>query len=89
MKIRQLFEAIEDKLEVAKLPTKTGDLSPLLKDNVEYLLQCSQQKDMLHRYNAKEGDPKFNYGGAKLHNLFWVQLKKPNRPKLQWVLLKN
>ena len=25
MKIRQLFEAIEDKLEVAKLPYKTGD----------------------------------------------------------------
>ena len=37
MKIRQLFEAMEDKLEVAKLPYKTGELSPVLsKDNVEY-----------------------------------------------------
>ena len=37
MKIRHLFEAIQNKLELAKLPYKTGDLSPVLsKDNVEY-----------------------------------------------------
>jgi|TARA_A100001388_G_scaffold107180_1_gene78596 superoxide dismutase len=77
MKIRQLFEAIEDKLEVAKLPYKTGDLAPVLsKDNVEYHYNVLT-KGYVNRYNAKEGDPKFNYGGAKLHNLFWVQLKKP------------
>ena len=77
MKIRQLFEAIESKLEVVKLPYKTGDLAPVLsKDNVEYHYNVLT-KGYVNRYNAKEGDPKFNYGGAKLHNLFWVQLKKP------------
>ena len=78
MKIRQLFEAIEDKLEVAKLPYKTGDLAPVLsKDNVEYHYNVLT-KGYVNRYNAKEGDPKFNYGGAMLHNLFWTQLKKPS-----------
>jgi Fe-Mn family superoxide dismutase len=82
MKIRQLFEAIEDKLEVAKLPYKTGDLAPVLsKDNVEYHYNVLT-KGYVNRYNAKEGDPKFNYGGAKLHNLFWVQLKKPTGSNL-------
>ena len=26
--------------------------------------------------SSNEGDSKFNYGGAKLHNLFWTQLQK-------------
>ena len=54
MKIRQLFEAIEDKLEVAKLPYKTGDLAPVLsKDNVEYHYNILT-KGYVNRYNAKE-----------------------------------
>ena len=37
MKIRQIFEAVEDRLELTKLPYNTGDLAPILsKDNVEY-----------------------------------------------------
>ena len=37
MKIRQIFEAVEGKLELTKLPYNTGDLAPVLsKDNVEY-----------------------------------------------------
>ena len=78
MKIRQLFEAMEDKLEVAKLPYKTGELSPVLsKDNVEYHYNVLT-KGYVNRYNEKKGDPKFNYGGAMLHNLFWTQLKAPS-----------
>ena len=33
------------------------------------------------RYNNKEGDPDFNYGGAMLHNLFWEQLQKADGSK--------
>jgi Fe-Mn family superoxide dismutase len=39
-------------------------------------------KGYVDRYNAKEGDPKFNYGGAKLHNLWWSQLKAPSGSNL-------
>ena len=77
MRVRQLFEAKEDKLEVAKLPYDLGDLSPVLsKDNVDYHYNVLT-KGYVNRYNKKEGDPKFNYGGAMLHNLFWTQLQKP------------
>ena len=39
-------------------------------------------KAYVRRYNDKEGDPNFNYGGAKLHNLFWSQLQNQtgNKP---------
>ena len=75
MKIRQIFEAVEGKLELTKLPYNTGDLAPVLsKDNVEYHYNVLS-KGYVNRYNNQEGDPKFNYGGAMLHNLFWSQLK--------------
>ena len=80
MKIRQIFEAVADtgKLELTKLPYNTGDLAPVLsKDNVEYHYNVLS-KGYVNRYNNQEGDPKFNYGGAMLHNLFWSQLKKPS-----------
>ena len=60
MKIRQIFEAVEDRLELTKLPYNTGDLAPVLsKDNVEYHYNVLS-KGYVNRYNNKEGDPKFN-----------------------------
>jgi Fe-Mn family superoxide dismutase len=89
MKIRHLFESIENKLELVKLPYKTGDLSPVLsKDNVEYHYNVLS-KGYVNRYNNQEGDPKFNYGGAMLHNLFWSQLKKPSGSNLPTGAIKN
>ena len=80
MKYDQITEAKknrEDKLEVVKLPYKLGDLSPVLsKNNVDYHYNVLS-KGYVDRYNAGEGDPDFNYGGAKLHNLWWTQLMKP------------
>ena len=79
MKYDQLTEAKnrEEKLEVVKLPYKLNELSPVLsKNNVDYHYNVLT-KAYVRRYNDKEGDPDFNYGGAKLHNLFWTQLKKP------------
>ena len=85
MKYDQITESKtrEDKLEVVKLPYKLGDLSPVLsKKNVDYHYNVLT-KAYVRRFNEKEGDPNFNYGGAKLHNLFWSQLQKPkpgNKP---------
>ena len=72
-----LFEAKEEKLTLSKLPYNLGDLSPVLsKDNVDYHYNVLS-KGYVDRYNNKEGDPSFNYGGAMLHNLWWSQLRKP------------
>ena len=61
---------------MVKLPYKLGDLSPVLsKNNVDYHYNVLT-KAYVRRYNEGEGDPDFNYGGAKLHNLFWSQLHK-------------
>tara|TARA_X000000950_G_scaffold81107_2_gene101935 strand:+ start:7557 stop:8204 length:648 start_codon:yes stop_codon:yes gene_type:complete len=71
-------EAKEEKLELIKLPYNTTDLKPALsKENIEYHYSVLSQ-GYVTRYNNKEGDPDFNYGGAKLHNLWWGQLKKPD-----------
>jgi superoxide dismutase len=70
----------EDPMKVYLQPLKysTGDLDPILsKDNVEYHYRVLSQ-GYVDRYNNKEGDPAFNLGGAKLHNLFWQQLKAPS-----------
>ena len=66
MKYDQITESKtrEDKLEVVKLPYKLGDLSPVLsKKNVDYHYNVLT-KAYVRRYNEKEGDPNFNYGGA-------------------------
>ena len=80
MKYDQITESKtrEDKLEVVKLPYKLGDLSPVLsKKNVDYHYNVLT-KAYVRRYNEKEGEPNFNYGGAMLHNLWWTQLQKPS-----------
>ena len=82
MIVMELTEAKEESLTLEKLPYKTGDLAPVLsKENVEYHYNVLS-KGYVDRYNAKEGDPKFNYGGAKLHNLWWSQLKAPSGSNL-------
>ena len=78
--LREYMNLFEKKLEevtLMKLPYGTGDLAPVLsKDNVEYHYNVLS-KGYVDRYNNKEGDPNFNYGGAMLHNLWWTQLQKP------------
>ena len=79
--LREYMNLFEKKLEevtLMKLPYGTGDLAPVLsKDNVEYHYNVLS-KGYVDRYNNKEGDPNFNYGGAMLHNLWWTQLQKPS-----------
>ena len=77
--MRQYIDIVESKyrpkqLVLEKLPYKTSDLTPALsKENVEYHYDVLS-RGYVDRYNNREGDPDFNYGGAMLHNIFWVQL---------------
>tara|TARA_B100001057_G_scaffold500156_1_gene613781 strand:+ start:249 stop:899 length:651 start_codon:yes stop_codon:yes gene_type:complete len=64
-----------EKVTLEALPYSLDALEPVLsKENVDYHYNILSN-GYVTRYNNKEGDPKFNYGGAKLHNLFWQQLK--------------
>ena len=68
-------EAKEETLELEKLSYNADALAPVLsKENVDYHYKVLSA-GYVNRYNNKEGDPDFNYGGAKLHNLFWQQFK--------------
>ena len=86
MKLEHITESKknrESKLEVVKLPFKMKDLSPVLSEaNIDYHYNVLT-KAYVRRYNDGEGDADFNYGGAKLHNMFWLQLQAPrpgNKP---------
>ena len=68
-------EQKEEQLELQSLPYKITDLAPVLsKENVDYHYDILS-RGYVNRYNNNEGDPDFNYGGAKLHNLWWQQFK--------------
>jgi Fe-Mn family superoxide dismutase len=76
----RLLEAKEKpkNVEIEPLRYKLGDLSPVLsEENVDYHYNVLS-KGYADRYNKGEGDPDFNLGGTRLHNLFWMQLKKPS-----------
>jgi Fe-Mn family superoxide dismutase len=81
----QLVEAKQSRektMILEKLPYDKGDLAPVLsKDNVEYHYNVLS-RGYVDRYNAGEGNTDFNYGGAKLHNLFWAQLQAPRGSNL-------
>jgi len=86
--MRQYIDIVEtkkrpSKLVLEKLPYKTSDLAPVLsQENVEYHYNVLSN-GYVDRYNNREGDSDFNYGGAMLHNIFWQQLQAPkgtNRP---------
>ena len=70
-------KAKPEQLVLEKLPYKTSALAPILsKKNVEYHYDVLSAA-YVRRYNEREGDPIFNYGGTMLHNMFWQQLQAP------------
>ena len=78
-----LAEAAREKLAQESLPYDKDDLDPVMsKETLDYHYS-KLARGYVDRYNKKEGDDKFNYGGAVLHNLFFPQLRAPrsgNRP---------
>ena len=75
---------IPAKLETTPLPYSPKDLEPVMSAaTIEYHYE-HLAKAYAKKYNAGEGDPKFNRAGSFLHNKFFPQLKAPkgaNRPK--------
>lgn len=71
-------EIVQNKLSFDKT-----DLDPVLsKDTLDYHYSGLAAK-YFERYNAGEGDSKFNYGGGMLHNLYFGNLTPPraaNKP---------
>jgi len=72
-----------EKLVLEKLPYERNALEPVMSKETIDLHYGVLSKGYVDRYNNKEGDDKFNYGGAVLHNLYWASLQPPkgnNKP---------
>ncbi len=71
-------EIYQDKLKFGK-----NELEPVMSEaTLKYHFDGLAAK-YSERYNAGEGDPDFNYGGAVLHNIFFANLTPPkaaNKP---------
>lgn len=79
-----LAESKNEKLEQLKLKYNRKELNPVMsEDTLKYHYDGLAAK-YSERYNAGEGDPDFNYGGAMLHNIFFSNLTPPksaNKPE--------
>jgi Fe-Mn family superoxide dismutase len=62
-------EITQDKLKFDK-----NELAPVMSEDTLNYHFNGLAKKYFERYNAGEGDAKFNYGGAMLHNLFFGNL---------------
>jgi len=77
-----LFEAKKEAVEFIAMPVK--DLSPVLSDETIKVHHGRLYKKYVERYNNKEGDTKFNMGGAILHRVYFGQMQEPksnNKPQ--------
>ena len=78
-----LLESKKEDLVTPALDYSAGDLDPVLsKETIDYHFG-KLAKGYAKRYNAGEGDEKFNKNGHLLHAIYFPQFKKPkgaNRP---------
>ena len=78
-----LAESSREKLEQLDIPYSRSDLNPVMSEATLDYHYGKLARAYVDRYNKKEGDDDFNYGGAVLHNIFFPQLKSPavgNKP---------
>ena len=76
MRLQQLTED-KTKLVQERLPYSRDGLDPVMsKDTVDYHFG-KLAKAYVDKFNAGEGDAKFNEAGAFLHNIFFPQMKEP------------
>ena len=72
-----------EKLEQIKLPYTRTALSPVLSGTIIDYHFGKLYRGYVDRYNKGEGDSDFNYGGARLHNIYFAQFREPkssNKP---------
>ena len=82
--IKSLTESADRReLYQEKLEFNRDELAPVMsEDTLKYHYDGLAAK-YSERYNAGEGDPDFNYGGAVLHNIWFANLTPPraaNKP---------
>ena len=78
-----LGESKRETLEQAEVSYNLSDLDPVMSEDTLKYHYGKLARGYVDRYNKKEGNDPFNYGGATLHNLFFPQLRTPrsgNRP---------
>lgn len=71
-------------LSLEKLPYARDGLEPVMSKATVDLHYGVLSKGYVDRYNNREGDDAFNYGGAILHNMYWATLQQSstaNRPQ--------
>ena len=73
-----LAEAARESLVLEKLPVNPAALDPVMSEETIDYHYGNLAAGYVKRYNDREGDDNFNYGGAKLHNLFFPQLQEPS-----------
>lgn len=82
--IKYLNEDVDSReITQEKLKFEKSDLDPVMSEQTIKYHYDGLAAKYFERYNAGEGDPKFNYGGAVLHNLFFGNLIAPqaaNKP---------
>lgn len=61
-----------------QLPYGRNELDPVLSKRTLDYHYGKLAAAYVKRYNNKEGDDSFNYGGAILHNLYFAQLQEPS-----------
>jgi Fe-Mn family superoxide dismutase len=83
MKVNDLLTESKKELVLEKLPYDKKELDPIMsQDTIDYHYG-KLAAGYVKRYNAGEGDAKFNEAGAFLHNIFFPQMMEPkggNKP---------
>jgi Fe-Mn family superoxide dismutase len=83
MKVNDLLTESKKELVLEKLPYGKKELDPIMsQDTIDYHYG-KLAAGYVKRYNAGEGDAKFNEAGAFLHNIFFPQMMEPkggNKP---------
>ena len=77
MKLNDFLTEAKQKLVQEKLPYGKSDLDPVMSEDTINFHYGKLASGYVKRYNAGEGDAKFNEAGAYLHNVFFPQLKAP------------
>jgi Fe-Mn family superoxide dismutase len=78
-----IVEGTKETLSLNRLPYKRTELEPVMSEATLDYHYGKLAKAYVDRFNAGEGDPKFNKNGADLHNIFFPQLRPPkagNKP---------
>lgn len=83
MKLTEFLTEAKQQLVQEKLPYAKTDLAPVMSEaTIDYHFG-KLAAGYVKKYNAGEGDAKFNEAGAYLHNVFFPQLQPPkggNKP---------